>query len=150
MHNKNVKIVYSDICNDINEILYKYGKKAVLKQLEKASTPLIEGVKNTKQIATFNIYEAETVQLGIKKIDDRIIGMPLGSLNVITGRTGEGKSTILNQFFIGESLRQGYKVFLFSGELTESNAKGWLLDTLANESDLLEFVTHKKTYGNFL
>ena len=141
--NKSVKIVYSDICNDINEILYKYGKEEVLKQLEKASIPLIDGVKSTKQISTFNIYEAETIQLGITKVDDRIIGMPLGSLNVITGRTGEGKSTILNQFFIGESIRQGYKVFLFSGELTESNAKGWLLDTLANESDLLEFTSKK-------
>ena len=141
--NKTVKIVYSDICNDINEILYKYGKLAVLKQLEKASIPLINGVKSTKQISTFNIYEAETVQLGIRKIDNRIIGMPLGTLNVVTGRTGEGKSTILNQFFIGESIRQGYKVFLFSGELTESNAKGWLLDTLANEDDLLEFTNKK-------
>ena len=143
--NKTVKIVYSDICNDVNEILFKYGKLAVLKQFEKASIPLIDGVKSTKQISTFNIYEAETIQLGIKKIDDRIIGLPLGSLNVITGRTGEGKSTILNQFFIGESIRQGYKVFLFSGELTESNAKGWLLDTLANKDDLLEF-TNKKGY----
>ena len=122
-----------------------YGKLAVLKQFEKASIPLIDGVKSTKQISTFNIYEAETIQIGIKKIDDRIIGLPLGSLNVITGRTGEGKSTILNQFFIGESIRQGYKVFLFSGELTESNAKGWLLDTLANKDDLLEF-TNKKGY----
>jgi len=143
--NKVVKVVYSDICNDINELLFKYGKLAVLKQLEKASIPLVDGVKSTKQISTFNIYEAETVQLGINKIDDNIIGLPLGSLNVITGRTGEGKSTILNQFFIGESIRQGYKVFLFSGELTESNAKGWLLDTLANKEDLLEF-TSKKGY----
>ena len=143
--NKVVKIVYSDICNDINELLFKYGKLAVLKQLEKASIPLIDGVKSTKQISTFNIYEAETVRLGIQKIDEKIIGLPLGSLSVITGRTGEGKSTILNQFFIGESIRQGYKVFLFSGELTESNAKGWLLDTLANKEDLLEF-TSKKGY----
>ena len=143
--NKVVKVVYSDICNDINELLFKYGKLAVLKQLEKASKPLVDGVKSTKQISTFNIYEAETIQLGINKIDDNIIGLPLGSLNVITGRTGEGKSTILNQFFIGESIRQGYKVFLFSGELTESNAKGWLLDTLANKEDLLEF-TSKKGY----
>lgn len=141
--NNTVKVVYSTLANDINELLYKYGKDTVLKELQKASIPLVEGVKSTKQISTFNIYEAETIQLGIDKIDDRIIGMPLGSLNVITGRTGEGKSTILNQFFIGESIRQGYKVFLFSGELTESNAKGWLLDTLANENDLLEFTNKK-------
>ena len=141
--NKIVKVVYSDLCNDINEILFKYGKEAALKELDKASIPLIEGVKSTKQISTFNIYEAETVQLGIRKLDDRLIGIPLGSLNVITGRTGEGKSTILNQFFIGESISQNYKVFLFSGELTESNAKGWLLDTLANQEDLLEFTNRK-------
>ena len=141
--NDTVKVVYSTLANDINELLYKYGKDTVLKELQKASMPLVEGVKSTKQISTFNIYETETIQLGIERIDDRIIGMPLGSLNVITGRTGEGKSTILNQFFIGESIKQGYKVFLFSGELTESNAKGWLLDTLANENDLLEFTNRK-------
>ena len=141
--NNIVKIVNSDLCNDINEILYKNGKEAVLNELKKATMPTIEGVKTTKQIKLFNIYEAETVQLGIEKIDERIVGMPLGSLNVITGRTGEGKSTILNQFFIGESLKQGHKVFLFSGELTESNAKGWLLDTLANKEDLLEFTSKK-------
>lgn len=141
--NNIVKIVNSDLCNDINEILYKHGKEAVLNELKKATMPTIDGVKTTKQIKLFNIYEAETVQLGIEKIDERIVGMPLGSLNVITGRTGEGKSTILNQFFIGESLKQGYKVFLFSGELTESNAKGWLLDTLANKEDLLEFTSKK-------
>ena len=141
--NKVVKVVYSDLCNDINEILFRYGKEVVLKELEKASIPLIEGVKSTKQISTFNIYEAETIQLGMSKVDERLIGMPLGSLNVITGRTGEGKSTILNQFFIGESINQNYKVFLFSGELTESNAKGWLLDTLANEEDLIEYTSRK-------
>ena len=141
--NNIVKIVNSDLCNDINEILYKHGKEAVLNELKKATMPTIDGVKTTKQIKLFNIYEAETVQLGIEKIDERIVGIPLGSLNVITGRTGEGKSTILNQFFIGESLKQGYKVFLFSGELTESNAKGWLLDTLANKEDLLEFTNKK-------
>ena len=140
---KIVKVVYSDICNDINELLYKHGKEVVLKELERASIPLIEGVKTTKQIKNFNIYEAETIQIGINKIDDRIVGMPLGSLSVITGRSGEGKSTILNQFFIGEGIRQGYKVFLFSGELTESNAKGWLLDTLANKGDLLEFTNRR-------
>lgn len=143
--NNIVKIVYCTITNDINELLYKYSKEEVLKHIDEATMPIVDGVKSTKQIATFNIYEAETIQTGIKVIDDEIIGIPLGSLNVITGRTGEGKSTILNQFFIGESIRQGYKVFLFSGELTENNAKGWLLDTLANESDLLEF-TNKNGY----
>ena len=141
--NNSVKIVCSELCNDINEILFKYGKEVVLEEFLKASTPTIDGVKTTKQIKMFNIYEAETVGLGISKLDNEIIGIPLGSLSVITGRTGEGKSTILNQFFIGESIRQGYKVFLFSGELTESNAKGWLLDTLANEKDLLEFTNKK-------
>ena len=141
--NKIVKVVYSDLCNDINEILFKHGKEAVLKELNKASIPLIEGVKSTKQISTFNIYEAETVQLGIRKLDERIVGIPMGSLTIITGRSGEGKSTISNQFFIGEAIRQNYKTFLFSGELTESNAKGWLLDTLANKEDLLEFTNRR-------
>lgn len=138
--NKSVKIVRCEVANDINELLHKYGKLAVLKQIEKASTPVLEGVATLDMIEDFDVHEAETLKLGIDDIDADLIGMVFGSLNVLSGRNGSGKSTILNQIYIAEAIAQGYKTFLFSGELIGGNVKYWLLQTLANEEQFAEYT----------
>ena len=138
--NNSVKIVRCEVANDINELLHKYGKLAVLKQIEKASTPVLEGVATLDMIEDFDVHEAETLKTGIEYIDDKLIGMVFGSLNVLSGRNGSGKSTILNQIYIAEAIAQGYKTFLFSGELIGGNVKYWLLQTLANEDQFAEYT----------
>ena len=140
LNNKSVKIVICDLANDINEVLYKYGKEEILKQIEKAYTPLVSGIATLDMIEDYNIYEAEKLQLGIQGIDDEILGIVFGILNVLSGRNGAGKSTFLNQIYIGEAIRQDKKVYLFSGELVAGNKKEWVLRTLANEEDLVEFT----------
>ena len=121
--NSSVKIVRCEVANDINELLHKYGKLAVLKQIEKASTPTLEGVATLDMIEDFDVHEAETLKTGIDYIDNKLVGMVFGSLNVLSGRNGSGKSTILNQIYIAEAIAQGYKTFLFSGELIGGNVK---------------------------
>ena len=138
--NASVKIVRCEVANDINELLHKYGKLAVLKQIEKASTPMLEGVATLDMVEDFDVHEAETLKTGIEYIDDKLIGMVFGSLNVLSGRNGSGKSTILNQIYIAEAIAQGYKAFLFSGELVAGNVKYWLLQTLANEEQFAEYT----------
>ena len=138
--NASVKIVRCEIANDINELLHKYGKMAILKQIEKATTPTLEGVATLDMIEDFDVHEAETLKTGIDYIDDKLIGMVFGSLNVLSGRNGSGKSTILNQIYIAEAINQGYKTFLFSGELIGGNVKYWLLQTLANEEQFAEYT----------
>lgn len=138
--NSSVKIVRCEVANDINELLHKYGKLAVLKQIEKASTPVLEGVATLDMIEDFDVHEAETLKTGIEYIDDKLVGMVFGSLNVLSGRNGSGKSTILNQIYIAEAINQGYKTFLFSGELIGGNVKYWLLQTLANEEQFAEYT----------
>lgn len=138
--NSSVKIVRCEVANDINELLHKYGKLAVLKQIEKASTPVLEGVATLDMIEDFDVHEAETLKTGIDYIDDKLVGMVFGSLNVLSGRNGSGKSTILNQIYIAEAIAQGYKTFLFSGELIGGNVKYWLLQTLANEEQFAEYT----------
>lgn len=83
------------------------------------------------RVKSININKAEKIKTGFKEIDDKILGFVMGSLNVITGYNGSGKSTIINQMCIAESLSQGYKVFAYSPELTNSNLKSWLYPTLA-------------------
>ena len=138
--NSIVKIVRCEVANDINELLHKFGKLAVLKQIEKASTPVLDGVATLDMIEDFDVHEAETLRTGIEYIDEKLIGMVFGSLNVLSGRNGSGKSTILNQIYIAEAIAQGYKTFLFSGELVAGNVKYWLLQTLANEEQFAEYT----------
>ena len=138
--NSIVKIVRCEVANDINELLHKFGKLAVLKQIEKASTPTLDGVATLDMIEDFDVHEAETLKTGIEYIDEKLVGMVFGSLNVLSGRNGSGKSTILNQIYIAEAIHQGYKTFLFSGELVAGNVKYWLLQTLANEEQFAEYT----------
>lgn len=145
--NNIVKIVRCEEANDINELLVKAGKIAVMKHINKASTPVVDGVVTLDQVEDFDIFEAEKLETGIKVIDDDIIGMVFGSVNVFTGKNGAGKSTIVNQIYVGEPIRQHKKVFIFSGELVSGNVKEWLLRTLANEEHLVEYTARSnKTY----
>lgn len=89
------------------------------------------------RVMPINIYEAEKVRTGFKEIDKKILGFIFGSLNVITGYNGNGKSTLINQMCIAESLSQGYKVFAYSPELTNSNLKSWLYPTIAIKDHFL-------------
>ncbi|MEG0580242.1 MAG: toprim domain-containing protein, partial [Niameybacter sp.] len=109
-------VVYCTIANDINEVLGRFGKEEVVKQINNAKVLDVDGVITTSQIEEFNVYEAEKVKSGIRMIDTNILGFVAGSLIVITGYNGSGKSTIINQMCIAESISQGYKVFAFSGE----------------------------------
>ncbi len=132
----NVKVVNMDKYNDINELLYREGKEAVKEQHEKAEYPAIDDIIEFSNIEDYNVYEAENVKTGFKKLDAVMYGFVEGSLNVFTGNSGAGKSTLINQMCLIESIKQGHKCFIFSGELTNSNLKYWIAHTLANEEDL--------------
>ena len=132
------KVVYCTIANDINEVLIRFGKDEVLKQLQNAKELSVDRVITVSQIEDFNVYEAEKIKTGIAMLDANILGFVMGSVVITTGYNGSGKSTIINQMCIAESLKQGYKVFAFSGELTPSNFKYWLYSTLADDEDLIE------------
>lgn len=127
--------------SDINELLNKEGKESVLKILEEAIIPLIEGVTTLDLVEDFNVYEADKIKFGIEGFDKTVLGTLFGTLTVLTGVNGHGKSTIVNQLYVGEPLFQGYKTFMFSGELEASNIKEWLLTTLAPKDAFRSYIS---------
>ncbi len=95
------------------------------------------------KIEMTNIYEAEKIKTGFREIDNKILGILTGSLVVTTGYNANGKSTLINQMCIAESLSQAYNVFAYSPELTNCNFKSWLYSTIANS----EHFNEKDSYG---
>lgn len=68
-----------------------------------------------------------------------------GTLNIITGINGAGKSSFINQI-ICQSLEQDKNVFLFSGELPNFQTKNWLNSVLAGQRHIEERHWQDATY----
>ena len=66
-----------------------------------------------------------SIRTGIKDIDYNMVGLNKGGITCVSGVNSSGKSTLLSQIAL-ESMNQGYKVALFSGELKASRAFAWL------------------------
>ena len=94
------------------------------------------------KVEIVDVYSLEKIPTGFKEIDKKLLGFATGSLNIITGYNSNGKSTLINQMCIAESLSKGYKVFAYSPELTNSNLKSWLYPTIANDDHFIN-----KTYN---
>lgn len=58
-------------------------------------------------------------------------GLNFGTLTVLTGSPGSGKSTFLNQI-LANALSLGFNSFLYSGELTSQMALDWFYKTVSN------------------
>lgn len=121
-------------CKDANEILLAYGKEAILEAIENAQEVSQEEIKDMSLVGTFNIEDAEKVSSGFEELDKAMGGgLVFGSLTVLTGKRGEGKSTFASMI-VSNLINQGVKTFLYSGELMNEMAKGWLVQQMSGEN----------------
>lgn len=128
---------------DANELLYYTDKETVLDYIANAQEMPVVGVEDLAQIPDFDIESALGLYSGIEGIDKIIYKFLLGSVLVVTGKKGAGKSTLINQCFVCEPLQQGYDVFIYSGELDPGILKSWVELTMAGP-------VHTKMKGDFI
>lgn len=131
---------------DANSILYKEGKEKVLDMIEKADYIPIE---NFNRLADCVKVKTERMLYGLKDLDYELGGCKMGELVIWTGKRGGGKSTVLSQT-IPEAVEQGYKVFIYSGELSNSKVKEWLDRQIAGEKNIVTYqdeLTLREEYG---
>lgn len=110
---------------DANDILRKYGRDAVRYCVENAEIKPVRAVKPLASVKKADLSGMERIKTGIYDIDKTIGGMYLGQLILITGKRGEGKSTLASQIF-ANAIDQGYSAFAYSGELPDYHFKNWL------------------------
>ena len=65
------------------------------------------------------------IRTHLTELDKKIVGFLKGELSIWSGVNASGKSTILGQFGLN-AINDGFKVMMFSGELTSQRVKNWL------------------------
>ena len=91
-------------------------------------------MKTIKDIDT--TYEEKTyIKSGCDYLDKKMKGFALSQLSVWSGSNASAKSTYLNQIAL-ESIKQGYKVGIFSGELTDKDLLSWITLNAAGKDNI--------------
>lgn len=129
---------------DANDILRKYGKEAVRKCVENAEIKPVEAVKEVADIKNVDPTKLEHIKTGIYDVDRTIYGLYFGQVILLTGKRGEGKSTLASQMF-ANALEQGYSAFAYSGELPDYHFKHWLDLQIAGPENI---ETSTNEYGD--
>ena len=124
---------------DANDILRKYGAKAVRRCVENAEIPQINNVKQLSDVKDIDINKLDKIKTGVDDLDRCIRGFSMGQLVILTGKRGEGKSTFMSQL-VAEALDQKRSVFVYSGELADFHFKNWLDFQLAGNNYVKDFT----------
>jgi len=124
---------------DANDILRRYGPKALRYAVEHAEIPQLNNIKQLADIQSVDINAMDKIKTGIEELDRCIRGMVMGQLVILTGKRGEGKSTFMSQI-VAEALDQNRSVFVYSGELADFHFKYWLDLQLAGRMHVQDYL----------
>jgi twinkle protein len=105
---------------DANEVLLKEGKESLLKRLETAEEPKVEGVFEVDDVVesmmdTFENGQERGSTTYVPQID-KAWTWRMGEVNIWTGYQNEGKSLFLNQLSTVKAFQEGWKFGVFSPE----------------------------------
>ena len=128
----------------INNITEKLSRKEITYEqfqdkMDKIKEINITGTNSNRMKTVKDIdltfKEREYIKSGCNLLDKLTKGFALGELSVWSGSNASAKSTYLNQVAL-QSINQGYKVAIFSGELTANRLMGWLLLSASGKKGL--------------
>ena len=129
---------YKD-CKDANEILKKCGKEQVRVCLENAVIVPMKQLIQLSDVQDVDIFKIPKLRTGIKQVDRLLYGgLPLGGVVLISGKPGEGKSTLASQILVN-SIFQNYKCFAYSGELPNYMFKSWIDFQIVGGRHVIEY-----------
>lgn len=80
--------------------------------------------KSFKDIQEKDRSQIVSIPTGIKELDDKIIGLNLGEVSLVTGINGSGKSALIKQIVLN-AVDKEFKAGEYSGELDDTRSKNW-------------------------
>lgn len=122
---------------DINDCLQIGGKKFVMNLISDAKDVLVKSVVDYSEIEELDISQMDGVKTGIKPLDEELLKIFYGTLTVLSGRPGSGKTSIIDQT-IARTIDDGNPVFLFSKEMPERMSANWFNTIIAGRRNMVE------------
>ena len=126
--------------NDINDCLQIGGREYVLKLISDAKDVPVKSVRDYSDIDELDISQMDGVTTGIKPFDNEVIKLFYGTVTVLSGRPGSGKTSIIDQA-IARTIDMGNPVFLFSKEMPERMSANWFNTIIAGRRNMEERTT---------
>ena len=124
---------------DANNVLVSCGKECVLSMIKLAKQ--VED-KKIKKLFTYDEIELQNlpyVSTGFKSLDKIVYGNFDGTLIILTGFAGSGKSTLISEMGIIAPVESGRKVMIYSGETNGGLLEGNTLRPFAGRNHILEY-----------
>ena len=131
---------------DANELLFRDGKEAVKNAYINAEEITPAGLIKMADVKPLDMSKAPKVTTSIGRLNQALGGFYLGDVTVVTGKSGEGKSTLLSQILL-DCVDGGHKVCAYSGELRADQFQYWSDLQAAgrcNVSEYFDTVSNRK------
>lgn len=129
-------------CKDANDILRKHGKDQIKDAIKNAVPVNVDKIKPMADVARKDMSQMKAIKSGLPTLDRFTGGFYFGTLTIVTGERGKGKSTLTSQFAT-YAVHQNIPTILYSGELMDWMLQDWFerqaagqehINTLRNEN----------------
>lgn len=133
---------------DANNVLVACGPSAVIDMIASAKLEDNPQVKRLMDVEEVQLQDMPRISSGFSAMDRVFSGSFENSLTILTGKSGNGKSSILNTMFVAAPLEAGEKVFIYSGEIPSGILLGNVIKPLASSRHIVEFDNSKEGRPN--
>ena len=130
------------VTKDLNEILYVCGKDKVLELILDAKDSPVPSVADLSDVEPTEYEDVGGVTTGLKAIDDELMRLFFGTLTIVSGQPGSGKSSLLTQLACN-SLDNDIGTWLFSGELPNGVEKSWFNYIFAGPRNITDAISRR-------
>ena len=137
---------YNRLCKDANEILICYGPEFLKNMVDSCEPAPIKGVLDLAKVAFIDPTTVPRIMTRIPKLDVYIGGLSEGGVTVISGKRGEGKSSLAGPLALN-AIDQGFSVCAYSGELPAYKFLEWIM-LQATESKYIAYKTDSRSGKN--
>lgn len=125
---------------DMNDCLQAGGESFVLNLITNAKDIPVSSVVDFTDVDDLDVSDMTGITTGIKPLDKKLIKIFDGTLTILSGRPGSGKTSLIDQS-IATAIDDGNSVFLFSKEMPERMSTNWFNYILAGRRNLVEKTT---------
>lgn len=127
---------------DLNEVLYTSGKEKVLELILDAKDSPVPSVADLSDIEPTEYEDVDGVTSGLKAIDNELMRLFFGTLTIVSGQPGAGKSSLLTQIMCN-AIDHDIGAWIFSGELPNGVEKSWFNYIFAGPRNVEDAISRR-------